>query len=101
MCHRSEALKRSLESHTAYKQSDSEDADAHDLIIRAWGVGVCSNRLIPSVLHEWREPRHREFESRTVWTLFNSFTESMKDGNLAELPKRPKHCMDSWTSMWG
>ncbi|MFO1437570.1 MAG: hypothetical protein U1F81_04555 [Verrucomicrobiaceae bacterium] len=23
-----------------------------------------------------------------VWSLFNAFTESLKDGNLAELPKR-------------
>lgn len=36
---------------------------AHSLahIIRACDVGVCSNRLIPAVLHEWREPRHQEF----------------------------------------
>ena len=23
-----------------------------------------------------------------MWSLFNSFTEALKDGNLAELPKR-------------
>ena len=51
-------------------------------------MGVCSNRLIPSVLHEWREPRHHEFEKRDVWSLFNSFTEALKEGNLNELPKR-------------
>jgi hypothetical protein len=72
----------------AYKQSDIADADAHDLVIRATNVGVCSNRLIPSVLHEWREPRHEVFQPRNVWSLFNAFTESLKDGNLAELPKR-------------
>ena len=59
---------------------------AHD--IRACDVGVCSNRLIPAVLREWREPRHQEFKGRDVWSLFNSFTEALKDGNLAELPKR-------------
>ncbi len=72
----------------AYKESDIDDADAHDLIIRACNVGVCSNRLIPAVLHEWREPRHKAFEERDLWSLFNSFTEALKDGNLAELPKR-------------
>jgi hypothetical protein len=51
-------------------------------------VGVCSNRLIPPVLSEWREPRHDVFEGRNVWSLFNAFTESLKEGNLAELPKR-------------
>jgi hypothetical protein len=40
------------------------------------------------VLHEWREPKHEKFDQRNVWSLFNSFTEALKDGNLAELPKR-------------
>jgi hypothetical protein len=50
-------------------------------------VGVCSNRLIPPVLNEWREPKHHAFEGKNVWSLFNSFTESLKDGALSELPK--------------
>jgi hypothetical protein len=64
------------------------DIEAHDLVIRATDVGACSNRLIPPVLHEWRDPRHDVFEERNVWSLFDAFTESLKDGNLAELPKR-------------
>jgi len=72
----------------AYKEADLDDVQAHDLIIRACDVGVCSNRLIPSVLHEWREPRHQEFEERDVWSLFNAFTEALKDGSLADLPKK-------------
>lgn len=54
----------------------------------ACDVGVCSNRLIPAVLHEWREPKHRTFEPRNVWSLFNAFTETPKQGSLAELPRR-------------
>jgi hypothetical protein len=72
----------------AYKHVTIEDRAAHDLIIRATDVGVCSNRLIPPILHEWREPRHEAFEERNVWSLFNAFTETLKEGNLAELPKR-------------
>lgn len=72
----------------AYKQAEISDTAAHDLIIRATDVGVCSNRLIPPVLNEWREPRHEAFEPRNVWSLFNAFTESLKEGSLAELPKR-------------
>ena len=73
---------------SAYKEAEIEDSDAHDLIIRACDVGVCSNRGIPHVLHEWREPKHDAFEQRNVWSLFNAFTEALKDGTLAELPKR-------------
>ena len=40
------------------------------------------------MLYEWREPRHNAFVGRNVWSLFNAFTESLKEGNLAELPKR-------------
>ena len=58
------------------------------VIIRATDVNVCSNRLIPEVLHEWREPRHEVFEQRNVWSLFNAFTEFLKVGNLANLHKR-------------
>ena len=72
----------------AYKEASITDIEAHDLVIRATDVGVCSNRLIPPVLHEWREPRHDAFERRNIWSLFNAFTESLKEGNLAELPKR-------------
>jgi hypothetical protein len=72
----------------AYKDNGIDNAAAHDLIIRATDVGVCSNRLVPSVLKEWRTPRHPQFEQRNIWSLFNSFTEALKDGSLADLPKR-------------
>lgn len=72
----------------AYKNSRLSDVHAHDLVIRAVDTGVCGLRLIPSVLDEWREPRHAEFEPRNTWSLFNAFTESLKQGCLAELPKR-------------
>jgi len=57
------------------------------LIIRSTDVRACTPRQIPSILREWRNPRHEEFRARTLWTLFNSFTEVLK-GNLNELPKR-------------
>jgi hypothetical protein len=72
----------------AYKQRRLTNTTAHDLVIRATDAGVCSNRLIPDVLHQWREPLHGEFGARNVWSLFNAFTEALKTGNLAELPKR-------------
>jgi hypothetical protein len=40
------------------------------------------------VLSEWRRSRHAAFEASNVWTLFNAFTEALKEGNLNELPKR-------------
>ena len=72
---------------SAYKLAELDDSAAHDLVIRACDVGVCPNKLIPRVLTEWREPRHQAFQPRSVWSLFNSFTEALK-GNLIELPRR-------------
>ena len=70
-----------------YKLTDLDDSTAHDLVVRAFDVGVCCNRHIPSVLKEWREPLHVAFQERNVWSLFNAFTETLK-GNLIELPRR-------------
>ena len=72
----------------AYKNTTLGEADAHDLIIRSVDVGVCGNRRIPDVLQHWREPGHASFEDRNVWSLFNAFTESLKEGAIADLPKR-------------
>ncbi len=71
----------------SYKLTDLDERTAHDLVVRALDVGVCPNRLIPLVLHEWRMPRYKEFQPRNVWSLFNAFTETL-NGNLHELPRR-------------
>lgn len=72
----------------AYKEKRIGNAEAHDLVIRATDVGVCSNQLIPEILQEWRQPRYPQFEERNMWSLFNAFTEALKGGSLTELPKR-------------
>ena len=71
----------------AYKGKNLSDSSAHDLIIRSTDVRACTPRQIPAILREWRNPRHEEFQTRSLWTLFNSFTEVLK-GNLNDLPKR-------------
>jgi hypothetical protein len=72
----------------AYREKRIGDTAAHDLIIRATDVGVVSNRQIRSVLNEWREPRYDDFKRRNAWSLFNCFTETLKLGNLNDLPKK-------------
>jgi hypothetical protein len=70
-----------------YKEHALSNTEAHDLIIRAVDVGACTPSRIPDVLKEWRKPQHPEFEPRTAWSLFNSFTETLK-GSLNVLPRR-------------
>jgi hypothetical protein len=64
-----------------------DDRDAHDIMVRAVDVGVCPVTVLPKVVQEWREPSHPVFRERTVWSLFNGFTEALK-GNLPLLPQR-------------
>jgi len=70
-----------------YKSVHLDDADAHDLTIRALDSGVVCASRIPDVLREWRTPRHAAFEPRTAWSWFNAVTETLK-GSLHVLPKR-------------
>jgi len=70
-----------------YMEYTIDDRDAHDLMVRAVDVGVCPVTTLPKVVQEWREPSHEVFRERTVWSLFNGFTEALK-GNLPMLPVR-------------
>lgn len=83
----------------AYKARKLTDSSAHDLIIRSTDVRACTPRQIPAILREWR--KHEEFRDRTLWSLFNSFTEVLK-GNLNELLKRTEALhglLDSYVGM--
>ena len=84
----------------AYRDTHITDVRAHDLVIRAADVGAITNRHIPDVLREWREPRHEEFSARTAWSLFNAFTESLK-GNLTALPGRTSSLQGLFDSKFG
>ena len=70
-----------------YRATRLSEPDAHDLTIRALDSGVVCASKIPEVLKEWREPRYQEFEPRTVWSWFNSVSETAK-GALHLLPRR-------------
>ncbi|HEY1599255.1 MAG TPA: DUF932 domain-containing protein [Pirellulales bacterium] len=56
----------------------SEDA-ANSYLLQAAERGVVGWRLLPQVIKEWRNPQHEEFRPRTAWSLFNAFTEVLKD----------------------
>ncbi len=73
---------------TAYKGTALNDSrDVHDLLIRALDNKAATVTQIKHILNEWRTPTHEDFAPRTVWSLFNAFTEIAK-GNLQELPAR-------------
>lgn len=74
----------------AYKGKQISVVEAQSLVVDALRANVISTRGIPQVLKEWDEPSHEEFaaDGRTVWRLFNAFTEALKDrGQLAQRPR--------------
>lgn len=72
----------------AYKAEVLRDSTANDIIIRSLDCGAITTTRIPEVLGQWRKPKHEEFAPRTAWSLFNAFTEVMKENSLFQLPKR-------------
>ena len=72
----------------AYKGTQINDAQAHDLVVRALDADVVPVTRVPAVLKEWRTPSHPEFASaKTGWRLFNAFTEVMKSSSVFERPR--------------
>ncbi len=61
----------------------SEDA-ANSYLLQAAEKGVIGWRLLPQVIQEWREPKHEAFQPRTAWSLFNAFTEALKERQMVQ-----------------
>ena len=70
-----------------YKNHRITNPAAHDITVRAMDAGIIGTTRIPDVLDEWRKPSHDAFRPRTLWSLFNAFTEVLK-GRLQDLPSR-------------
>jgi hypothetical protein len=45
-------------------------------------------RDIYNAILEFRAPRHPEFAGNSLWSLYNSVTENLKNGDLTKLPQR-------------
>jgi hypothetical protein len=65
---RIEALRsRRLSKHTA-----------NSVMLQAYEKGIVGARLLPTLIKEWRKPRHETFRPRTAYSLLNCFTEVVK-----------------------
>lgn len=50
----------------------------YELIGKALGCGYVSHDVAMGAMEDWRSPRHEEFRDRTLWSLYNGFTEAVK-----------------------
>src|SRR5262249_33725642 len=72
----------------AYKAAGlTDERIVHDLVVRSVYARALPGSQIMDVVNEWHVPRHEQFQPRTVWSLFNAFTETLK-GSLTLLPSR-------------
>lgn len=73
---------------SSYKEHKLADSTVHDILVRAIDCRAITPTALPEVLGYWREPLHEEFKPRTVWSLFNAFTEQFKSINPHTVAKR-------------
>jgi len=72
----------------AYKGTDLSDTQVHDVLVRSCEARVMAFSYLPKVLAEYRAPRHEDFAPRTAWSLFNAYTEVLKESPAQDLSQR-------------
>lgn len=72
----------------AYQNTPLSDEAAADLVIKLADAKAIPAREIYNVITEFRNPRHADFEGRTMWSFYNSITENLKGGDFSKLPFR-------------
>lgn len=52
---------------------------ASHIVLSAYRRGIISSLQLPKVCQAWEEPTHEDFKPRTAWSLFNAFTEALRE----------------------
>ena len=72
----------------SYKGKIVTDQVAAHTIIKAMKENVLAPSKIKKVWNEWEKPRHEDFAPKNAWSLFNGFTEVLKEYNIQDLPRK-------------
>jgi hypothetical protein len=72
----------------AYQNRPLTDQEAHSMMIRALRARAVNGDQVARVAKEWEEPTYEPFKPRTVYSLFNGFTEVLKGTAPISLVKR-------------
>ena len=72
----------------AYRGLNLTDNAARVSIMRAAENDFISPSKTIKVWKEWKSPRHEAFAPRNAWSLFNGFTEVLKEYNAQDNPRR-------------
>lgn len=72
---------------TLYRASLT-DTRAFEIMGRAYGEGLVSDRQLPIVKKEWLTPTFADFSGRTQWSLYNAFTMGLKSTHPSDMMER-------------
>lgn len=67
-----------LDDAEAMQELSIDDDQAYRMLGLVYGRGIMTPRQIPVAHREWETPTHDDFSPRTVWSLYNAITESLK-----------------------
>lgn len=71
-----------------YQQTEIGFKEACELTVNLAECNALPPRDVFSVIQEFKAPRHPEFNTPTLWNLYNSVTENLKGSCLTKLPAR-------------
>jgi hypothetical protein len=72
----------------SYKNAEIGFHDACQLAVELAEAKALPARDVFAVTQEFKAPRHPEFNTPTLWNLYNSVTENLKGSDLTKLPAR-------------
>lgn len=71
-----------------FKSTACELSRGYELLGRAYGEGLLTDRQTTVAFEDWRTPRHVEFADRNMWALYNATTEALKKGSTGDVISR-------------
>ena len=60
------------------KKVKLDDKQAFSQLGQLYGRSILSERQLPTVKDQWKNPMHKDFEDRTQWSFYNACTEALK-----------------------
>ncbi len=63
----------------AYRERSVNETEAAACLLHAFERKILTTRTLQQVIDEWRKPVLDDFRPRTAWSLFNAFTNALKD----------------------
>ena len=80
--------KKQDEVFDSYKATKISERDFSHLVCEVTKSDILPITKIKSLLHEWDEPSHEEFEDHNMFSAFNAVTEVAKKINIFRLPEK-------------